>query len=126
MIRRIFQGIAHHQDGDFINVSEWVGHPANLFPHMDDAAADKWVSKTFGGSFGGILGLPEILFDSDLWVGKMCAKWGEICSRDDECKLKINDKCNPPRVKFKATVEIERLDNTTQGEACLSQGKQSS
>lgn len=111
MFRRVFRGIAHHTDGDFIWISYFIGSPTDLFSDkFDEAEVNKWVSKTFGGSFGGMIGLPQILFDTDLWVGRFCAKWGQSCiSPDDECRIRKDGVCQPPRVKFKATVEIERI-----------------
>ena len=110
--RRTFRGIANHQAGDFIWVSQWVGHPTDLFTGLDYKKTDEWISKTFAGSFGGILGLPEILLDTDLWVGKPCAKWGEHCGDlEDECKFRRGEICRPPRVMFTATVDIERIED---------------
>ena len=110
--RRVFRGIANHTAGDFIYVSQWVGHPADLFTGMSYKKTEEWISKTFAGSFGGVLGLPEILLDTDLWVGRMCAKWGERCSNlEDECKFRQGETCHPPRVQFTATIEIERIED---------------
>ena len=112
MLTRTFQGVANHQSGDFIYISEWIGHPADLFTDMDEKSADAWISKTFAGSFGGMLGLPEILLDTEDWVGMMCARWGEQCTRPAiDCKFRKGTICSPPRVRFKATVEVERFTN---------------
>ena len=108
---RTFQGVANHQDGDFIFVSEWHGHKQDLFSGADKEP-DVWVNKTFAGSFGGMLGLPEILLDTEHWVGMMCARWGETCTRIVKCKHRSNGTCNPPRVKFRAIVEVEKIDTS--------------
>lgn len=93
-----------------IYVSAWLGKPEELLTSMDKDEADKWISRTFGGMLGGVIGMPQIFLDQDLHVNKLCARWGEPCTDpDEECQWRKGDKCQPPRFKFIADIEIEKI-----------------
>lgn len=115
-VKRTFRGIGNHTYGDMIYVSAWVGKPDEFLPNMDKSEAEKWISRTFGGSLGGIIGMPSVFLDEDLYVWKICARWGELCSNpDEECRFREGDICRPPRFAFDATVEISRVEEAQDG-----------
>ena len=107
--KKVFRGIGNHQDGDFVWVSEFRGPAEDLF---SATGTINWVSKTFAGSFGGLIGLPEILLGKEQWVGRMCARWGSACTfMDMECFFRNGSTCWPPRWKFTAAVEVEPIED---------------